>query len=289
MDARTNTKPNFPWQLPLLGSIAALGLYAMFRAGEAAFSLLERGHTYSLTMALFIEAASVAVALEIALSYKETLIGGGDWSNSEPEKIKREVNWPAVIVEAVTLTCSAIFNFTWVSKVLVDESFIQIAAYSVGPLVALSGIGMTTGNVLRKWLTEMTEWKLEMSSQAQAVDADTAAYRRELAATKLQAELDRQAATQSAEIKERTRAAKAQERIDRQRVKAEAVQVVQAHVATGPGPVLVPGVPVLDRAKAILEGEPGISGSELGRRLEVSPGWGRKLKRQAGTNGKKHV
>lgn len=45
-------------------------------------------------------------------------------------------------------------------------------------------------------------------------------------------------------------------------------------------------LPVSNQARAILETEPGISGSELGRRLQVSPGWGRKLKRQIGANGK---
>jgi len=289
MDART--KPVFPWQLPLLGGIAVFGLIAQLVAGEAAFALLERDAPYSWFVSFFLEAAAIIAALEIALSYKETKTGGGDWRSEVQEKVKYEVNIPAVVVEIVTLTCSAIFNYTWVSKVLTDAHPVQIAAYSIGPLAALSGIGMTSGNVLRKWLAEMTEWKLTMASQAQAEEDDAVAHQRSLdiKAAELQAELTIEAhqaklALEAEQIKaeavERTRAAKVKERIDRKRAKVEAVQVVQERSTTGPEPVLVPGVPVLEQARAILEAEPTISGSELGRRLEVSPGWGRKLKKR---------
>jgi len=215
-------RPKFPRHLYILVGIAFFGLFAQFLAGEAAFELLERGMLYSVSVALFIEAAAVVAAFEIALSYREEIVGSQTWSTDAPPSKVVSVNWFALVVEAVTLVCSAIFNYTWVEQVLVGRSPVQIAAYSVGPLSALSGLGMTIGTTLRKYRDALADWEEMEAAQAKALAEARAAERQR--AAEQEAALKRHMALeeQKAQLAEITRAAKARERIERQRLKVQA-------------------------------------------------------------------
>jgi hypothetical protein len=191
-------------------------------AGEAAFALLGRGDVYSWAVAIFIEAAAVVAALEIALSYREVEVSTGRRVVGRETVTKRSFNIPAVIVETVTVVCSATYNYTWVSEILTNKSPLQIAAYSVGPLSALTGLGLTIGVTLRKWRLACEAWETARAEAAQAIADQAKAHRaeKEQADREFQRELERQRL--EAELKERTRAAKAAERIERMRVKQEA-------------------------------------------------------------------
>ena len=233
-------KPKFPWSLGLLGGIACFGLFAQFLAGEAAFELLGRGPQYSISVALFIEAAAVVAALEITRSYKEIEVGTQNWSTDEPSEIKRSFNVFAVVVEVITLTCSAMYNYTWVASVL-DAHPLQIMAYAVGPLAALSGLGMTAGANLRDWQNSVAEWTLaETDAEQVQVQADLD-YQRQLQAEERARQSELARLRMEAELKEQTRSAKASERIERMKLKA--TPAVPQATMRNPLPVAAVGVP----------------------------------------------
>lgn len=230
-------KPEFPWHLWLLGGIACFGLFAQFLAGEAAFDLLGRGSGYSFSVAIFIEAAAVVAALEITRSYKEIEVGTQDWTSDEPPEIKRSFNVFAVVVEVVTLVCSAMYNYTWVASVLDDANPVQIMAYAVGPLAALSGLGMTVGATLREWQNSVAKWTLaEADAEQTQVQADLD-YQRQLEAEERARQAKLARARMEAELKEQTRSAKAEERIRRLELK----QSVPQATSRKPLPVAVAG------------------------------------------------
>lgn len=283
----TTNRPKLPAQVWILSAVLALGLVAQYIGGEAAFSLLERGPIYSAAASALIEAMAMAEAFTLAMSYRAK-------TDDDKDVGKLAFNPFALGGLVISLGCSGIYNYVWVQETVPHLEPYQIAAYAVGPLAALASAGLTLGVELREHLIKCAALEDGQEQLAQdkasaevARKAETERQARELQMRieyeKAQAEIALEAERMRLESQEHTRATRARERDERARAK---IKVEQDRSQGGTEPVTIPGIPVLERAKVLLEMEPDISGSELGRRLEVSPGWGRKLKRQVSANGK---
>jgi hypothetical protein len=106
-------------------------------------------------------------------------------------------------------------------------------AYAVGPLAALTGIGLTAGATLREWMVACSEWEAETAANANAsADADrshkqqleeqAAQVKAQMALEEHRARLAQQALALEMEAQERTRKAKAEEALERKRLKVQA-------------------------------------------------------------------
>lgn len=262
-------KPSFPFSAILISLVVLACLVAQFLVAEGAFDLVGRGGAYSYIAAFAIESAIAVEALLFAKNQSRVYFLG----------------------LVVSFLVSGTYNFTLVDKAAVELGWFAVGALALGPLFALATVSLALGDVFFAYDERVTQWQ-EEQRRGQAVveiEAKAKAERQELGDLEYQRTLEREERQQrlASELEQTRLDARLARSLEKSRALVEMGGVKRVSgTGTGKERSQKDGTHK-ERAFAILDDTPNVTGVKLARALGVSESYGRKLrlKWRAGKNG----